>query len=53
MTRIFVIGFVTLLTACGVDGEPEPPKVSASQTFGVSSSSGGFTKTRLTIEFGS
>lgn len=52
MKVFYVLGAVFLIAACGVDGEPQPPQVSATQTFGINSQTGGFTKTTLAVEFG-
>jgi len=52
MTRVLFFAAVLALSACGVDGEPLPPKVSASQTIGVNSSTGPFSKTSIGFTFG-
>ncbi|WP_417256824.1 hypothetical protein [Celeribacter halophilus] len=39
------------LSACGVDGEPSKPEISARTTVGVNSGSGGYTDTELNIHF--
>ena len=40
------------LAACGADGEPVKPVFSGSQTFGVNSKTGTFTKSQLGVCFG-
>lgn len=52
MTRLLAaLGLIGLLTACGVDGEPIPPKVSGEQVIGINSNSGPFTKTNVGISW--
>jgi len=40
------------LAACGADGYPEKPEVSAETTLGYNSESGSFQKSRITLFFG-
>lgn len=51
--RIIAVFMVTGLAACGVDGEPTPPKVTGSTTVGFNTSSGAFSSTEIGVHFGS
>ncbi len=52
MKPLILLGFALTLAACGVDGQPLTPDVSASQTVGYSSTSGTFSKTSIGFTFG-
>lgn len=52
MKRIAAVLALGLLMSCGVDGEPVPPEVSGTQTIGVNSSEGLFTRSTFTLFFG-
>lgn len=50
----FVAGLIalTVLAACGVDGEPLTPSFSGKTTVGINSNTGAFTNTELGVSFG-
>lgn len=52
MKKVLFLVSLTALTACGADGEPVKPTVSANTTFGVNSESGSFSRSAITFFFG-
>ena len=52
MKRIATVLALALLASCGADGAPVAPEVSGTQTIGVNSDSGMFTRSSFTLFFG-
>lgn len=52
MKRMAAVLALALLASCGADGEPVAPEVSGTQTIGVNSESGMFTRSSFTLFFG-